>query len=26
MVPPLKVRAVVARYSKSAEVSPGCTR
>jgi len=25
MVPPLRVRAVVARYSKSVEVSPGCT-
>ena len=25
MVPPLKVRALVARYSKSAEVSPACT-
>ena len=25
MVPPLRVRALVARYSKSAEVSPACT-
>jgi hypothetical protein len=25
MVPPLRVRAVVARYSKSPEVSPACT-
>ena len=25
IVPPLRVRAVVARYCKSAEVSPGCT-
>ena len=25
MVPPLRVRALVARYSKSGEVSPACT-
>ena len=25
IVPPLRVRAVVARYSKSPEVSPACT-
>ena len=25
IVPPLRVREVVVRYSKSAEVSPGCT-